>query len=84
MKYNEMKFNANEVRTIYTVFNQMRKFGWEKSRLGSVTYKEMQMLMSKIRCDDYCKRNHIAFADMTDDDYENLALEEAREDGYAV
>lgn len=84
MKLNKMKFNENEVRTIYTVLEQMERLGWEASRLGSLTFLEMQMLKAKIETFDYCERNGIQFEDMNDDDYEAFALEEAEADGYAV
>ena len=84
MRFNEMTFTGDEVRTIYVVLDQMRDFGWEKSRLGTITWREMLELSSKIRCYDYCKRNGIKYEEMTDDDFLEAALEDARAQGYEV
>ena len=79
MNYN-VNLSENEVRTVYAVFeslkeqftdNELNKF------IGSVTIKEMNTLISKIRTNEYCKEHGIAYEEMTDDDYYDYAEWEA-------
>ena len=47
--------------------------------LGSITIQEMTDLYNKLKYDDYCKRHHISYKNMTAEDFEDAALEEIDE-----
>lgn len=53
-------------------------------RLGSMTINGMADLYKRLKYEDYCNRNGIAYEEMTEKDFEEFALEEARSMGYEV
>lgn len=82
----EMKLTRDEVRTVYTIIDELSKMDYSKVNtfLGSLTIKEMYLLRMRIRYADYCERNHITLEDMTDADFEEAMMEEAREEEYEL
>ncbi len=46
-------------------------------RLGSITIDEMSDLYYRLKYEDFCTRRGIKFEEMTDEDYEDYALEQA-------
>jgi hypothetical protein len=86
MRFREMTLTENEIRTVYAVFSELgkMKYGDLNTFLGSITIKEMRQLFYKIYYADYCERYGIKYENMTDEDRENAALEDARAKGYAV
>ena len=74
-------FSDDETRTVLSVFNELMKMTYDELNkfLGSITIKETSTLYTKIRYRNYCRRHNIRFEDMTDDDFENAALEEIDE-----
>jgi hypothetical protein len=44
--------------------------------LGSLTIQEMTRLRTKIEMADYCERHHVAFEELTEEDFEAKALED--------
>lgn len=81
-----MTLTANEKRTVLAVFGELKRMRYSELNtfLGSMTIKDMYTLYSKLEHEDYCNRRGILFEDMTEEDFEDAALEKAREDGYAV
>ena len=81
-----MTLTANEKRTVIAVFDELTKmpYGQLNTFLGSITINEMHELYRKMRYEDYCEKHGIRYEDMTDDDFEDAALEAAYAQGYAV
>lgn len=46
-------------------------------QLGSITIKEMSDLYYRLKYEDFCTRRGIKYEEMTDEDYEDYALEQA-------
>ena len=86
MKFKAMNLTENEIRTVFVIFDELRKMKYRDLNgfLGSLTIKEMIELHRKINYADYCERNGIKFEDMTDDDFEEAAFEKARAEGYEI
>ena len=78
MNFTEMTLSAEEIRTVYAVFDELRmkKYSELNTFLGSETIKDMRNLASKIHCSDYCSRHGIKYEEMTDDDYIYMYEEE--------
>lgn len=81
-----MTLNANEKRTVLAVFEGLLEQPYSEINrfIGSITIREMQVLYAKLDAEEYCDRHHVRFENMTDDDFENMALERAEQNGYAV
>ena len=81
-----MTLSEKEKRTVLAVFHELKRMPYSKLNtfLGSMTIREMYTLSRKLELEDYCTRKGIRFEDMTEEDFEDAAFEEARERGYAV
>lgn len=81
-----INFTEKEYRTIEAVFDSLAHLDWDEANkfLGSMTIKEMLVLNNKMRYDGYCKRHGISYEEMTEDDFIDVALEDAETHGYAV
>ena len=81
-----MNLTNVEKRTVLVVFDELAKMPYSKLNtfLGSITIKEMLRLRTKLEFEGYCERHNIRFEDMTDENFEDAALEQAERDGYAV
>ena len=62
----------NEKRIVMAVFESISYMPYKEQNkiLGSETIKEMNNLYNHLKYEDYCKRHHIKYEDMTDIDFE--------------
>lgn len=66
-----MTLTKKEKRVVLAVFSTLlgRKYHELDTFLGSETIKEMQILYSKLRHEEYCKRRGITYEEMTEEDF---------------
>ncbi len=73
----DMVINGRDKAIILNmVFTIMRNKSFNHDRLGERTIKEMLELYNRIRYDDYCQENGIAYSEMSDMDKINAILDD--------
>ena len=72
-----MKLTDRQKTVVQAVFEEILYRADVHPLLGSETIREAHEILSRIKTEDYCTRNGIKFENLTDDDFERMALEEA-------
>lgn len=78
-----MNLTPAEKRTVLAVFTDLLERFTEaelNAFIGTETIREMLTLRSKLHYEGYCERRGIRYEDMTDEDFEDAAMEEIEED----